>query len=76
MSVLFISCEVSLSKENGDFSTSVVAQWLGLHAYTAGGKGVCCLVGELRSHKLHGTAKKKKERKKMDISSWIIFCFL
>ena len=62
MSILFISCEVSLSKENGDFSTSIVAQWLGLHAFTAGGKGICCLVGELRSHKLHDMAK-KKERK-------------
>ena len=36
-------------------------QWLGLHVFTA--KGVGSIPGqELRSHKLHGRAKKNKTR--------------
>ena len=37
---------------------SLVVQWLGLHAFTA--DRFQSLVGELRSHKLRGTAKGKK----------------
>ena len=36
-----------------------MVQWLGLSAFTAGA-WVQSLVGELRSHKLHGMAKEKK----------------
>ena len=39
---------------------SLAIQWLGLSAFTAVAK-VQSLVRELRSHKLHGTAGKKKK---------------
>ena len=43
--------------------TSLVVQWLRLSASTTG--GTCSNRGrELRSHMLHGVARKKKERKK------------
>ena len=42
---------------------SLVVQWLGLHASTAG-TSVQSLVGGLRSHMPHGGTKKKKEKKK------------
>ena len=38
---------------------SLAVQWLGLVTFTAGAQ-VQSLVGELRSHKLHRVAKKKK----------------
>ena len=47
-------------KKNAKTGNSLVVQWLGLHAFTAEGPG-SILVGELRSHKLHGAAKKKKK---------------
>ena len=40
--------------------TSLAVQWLGLHASNAGGHGFDPWLGELRSHMLHGKAKKKK----------------
>ena len=43
--------------------TSLMAQWLRLHAPNAEGT-VWSLVGELRSHMLHCIAKKKKKKKK------------
>ena len=42
---------------------SLVVQWLGLHASTAG-TSVQSLVGGLRSHMPNGGTKKKKEKKK------------
>ena len=44
---------------NDDSGNSLVVQWLGLHTLTAMGR-VESLVGELRSHKPRGLAKKKK----------------
>ena len=43
---------------------SLAVQWLGLCAFTAEG-WVRFLVWELRSHKLHSTAKNKKQKKKL-----------
>ena len=40
---------------------SLAVQWLGLGAFTEVAR-VQCLVGELRSHKPHGVAKKKPKR--------------
>ena len=37
-----------------------MAKWLGLHVFPAEGLGPS-LIGELRSHKSHRVAKKKKE---------------
>ena len=42
---------------------SLAVQWLGLGAFTAGAQ-VQSLVGELRSHKLRGTARKKRKTKR------------
>ena len=43
-----------------NFGNSLVVQWLGLSAFTAGTR-VQALVWELRYRKLCGTAKRKKE---------------
>ena len=42
------------------FGSSLVVQWLGLSAFTAVAR-VQSLVGQLRSHKPSGEAKKKKK---------------
>ena len=44
--------------------TSLVVQWLRLHASNAGDVEVRSLFGELRSHVPHGEAKKEKDVKK------------
>ena len=45
---------------------SLAAQWLGLSTFSAVTQ-VSSLVRELRSHKPHGEAKKKKKNKKIKI---------
>ena len=45
-----------------NIGNSLAVQWLGLGAFTAGAQ-VQSLAGELRSQKLHGVAKKRKEKK-------------
>ena len=47
----------TFSKE--DVGNSLAVQWLGLGAFSAGTQ-VRSLVGELKSHKPHSVAKKKK----------------
>ena len=48
---IYLKCKIS--------GTSLVVQWLGLHASTQGAR-VRSLVGELRSCKMCSAAKKKK----------------
>ena len=61
-----ILCVISKKPQRG---SSLVVQWLGLGSFTAVAR-VPSLVGELRSHKMHGTAKKKKASKKLDNTSY------
>ena len=58
--VWFISVEEPINKRCV-FGNSLAVQWLGLRALSAGAR-VQSLVGELKSYKLQGVAKKKKER--------------
>ena len=63
-----MSQEVNLEKDNiwtNTCGNSLVVKWLGLHALTAEG-----LVGELRCHKLHSTAKEKRRSRDQ---SWVFF---
>ena len=48
-----------------NIGSSLVVQWLGLRAFTAG-TWVQCLLEELRSQKLSGAAKKKKKKKRKE----------
>ena len=50
-----------LSKVKMISGTSLVVQWLRLHASTAGGCGFNAWLGNLRSYILHSVAKKKKK---------------
>ena len=52
----------SRMKEKLFKGNSLAVQWLGLRTFTAGAR-VQSLVGELRSSKLRGTAKKKKKKR-------------
>ena len=57
--------------------TSLVVQWLGLYTFTAEG-WVQSLVGELRSHKPCGAAKKKYTQdlhRSLGILIYIYMCF-
>ena len=56
-------CEKSIA------GSSLAVQWLGLGTFTA---VVHYLDGELRSHKLHGAAKKKKQK----LSPTFLFSYL
>ena len=47
----------------GDEWTSLAVQWLRLHTLPMQGAWIQSLVGEIRSHKPHGMAKKKKKKK-------------
>ena len=60
-------CEKSIA------GSSLAVQWLGLGTFTA---VVHYLDGELRSHKLHGAAKKKKKKKTLAHISIQLFVFV
>ena len=57
-------------KKKRKWGTSLVVQWLRLHASTAGGMGSISALGELRSCMLHGGAKKKKKKKNSCLGRW------
>lgn len=70
-----------LRRKCWEFPRSPVVGWLGFGAFSAVA-WVDSLVGELRSHKLHGVAKikkRKKERKKLqgnfDLDVFQYLCF-
>ena len=50
--------------------SSLVVQWLKLHAFNAGGMWVWSFVGELRSHMLCGTPKNKKNNERKGLT-WL-----
>ena len=58
-----MNCKVTeLTELKGSRRTSLVVQWLGLHASTPGAQ-VQSLVGELTFCMLHGTAPKNTNKK-------------
>ena len=60
-----VKCQLYLN-ETTILVNSLGVKWLGLSAFTAVAQ-VQSLVGELRSHKPHSTAKKKKKSNSLKI---------
>ena len=69
--IYFFQCAYNISDFNfvlnifriRKLGNSLAVRWLGLHAFTAVAR-VQSLVGEIRSHKPQGTAKKKEKKRK------------
>ena len=62
------------SKKDKESGNSLVVQWSGFSAFTARA-WVQSLVGELRSHKPHGMAEKKKKNYQTKVHQYIIVKF-
>ena len=61
-------------KKDKESGNSLVAQWSGFSAFTAR-DWVQSLVGELKSHKPHGLAEKKKKNYQTKVHQYIIVKF-